>query len=220
MRARWTAFGAALCLLAQACGGDASRARSDSAAARVAASPAATPLADTPRAAPSEAALDSARRKARHIHGPLARPAGELSEESVEGMVDAINASDAQLAGAALGKATNPDVKRFASVLASAHRQKVSDSPPLNAGSTGPLAAPLRALQASAAARLDALPAGAPYDRAFVEAQIAAHERALALLDSIRPVARSGDLPALVASTRSQVVRHLDEARALQRRLP
>ena len=220
MTVRRMTIGAALGVLALACGGDAPKARSDTAAGPAAVSPAAAPLADTPRAAPSEAALDSARRRARHIHGPLARPAGELSEESVEGMIDAINASDAQLAGAALGKATNPDVKRFASMLASAHRQKVSDSPPLNAGSTGPLATPLHELQASSTERLASLPPGAPYDRAFVEAQIAAHERALALLDSIRPVARSGDLPALLASTRSQVVRHLNEARALQRRLP
>jgi len=144
--------------------------------------------------------------------------AAALSEEVVQGVVDAINAADARLAAPAVQKATSPDVKRFASRLASAHSQKVTDTPPPK-NDADALVAPLRQMQTQSSARLAGLPAGAPFDRAFVESQVATHERALAMLDSIRPAAQVGDLPTLVASTRAQVVRHLDEARALQRRL-
>jgi putative membrane protein len=216
------------------CGGDAAGARADSAsgtvaeaAAAPAATPGATPADSAAIAAPESAAapaavaapLDSLRKVA-HRHPALPRPAaGALSEEAVQGVIDAINASDAAVAAAAVRKATDAEVKRFATSLASAHPQKVTETPPLK-NEAGALVAPLRAIQAQSTAKLGGMAPGASFDRAFIDAQITTHERARAVLDSIRPVAQSGDLPALVASTRAQVVRHLDQARALQRRLP
>lgn len=156
--------------------------------------------------------------KLAHRHPPLRPVAGALSEDAVQNVVDAINASDANIAAAAVRKVSDAEVKRFAGALASAHRQRVTDSPPMR-DEAGKITAPLRDMQTQSIARLDGLAAGAAFDRAFVEAQVAAHERSIALLDSIAPAAQTGDLPALVASTRAQVVRHLDQARALQRRL-
>jgi putative membrane protein len=149
------------------------------------------------------------------------RPAAELSEQTVQGVVDVINATDAQLSGAAATKASSVDVKRFAASLASGHRQRVTDRDLPRADSSAlALVAPLTELRTQATARLAAVPAGPAFDRAYVETQVAAHERALALLDRIAPAARAGTLPALVAGTRTEVAQHLAEARALQRRLP
>jgi len=214
------------------CGGEAAGARADSAAgtvAEVAASPAATAgatptdsavVAESAAATSAGAASLDSLRKVAHRHPAMPRPAaGALSEEVVQGVIDAINASDAAGAATAVRKATDAEVKRFATSLASAHPQKVTETPPLK-NEAGALVAPLRDIQAQSTSRLAGMPAGPAFDHAFLDAQVAAHERAIAVLDSIRPAAQTGDLPALVASTRAQVVRHLDQARALQRRLP
>lgn len=190
MTARRSLAVAALAAAAAACGGE-RRAHADSAGQQ-----------------PAAATLDTT------------RPAA-LTEADVQAVVDAVNAGDARLAALAAPKAASPEVKRFAGRLGSAHRQKVTDAPAPTTGAAGDaLAAPLRAFQADAESRLAALPAGPAFDRAFVEVQADAHARALAVLDRVAPAARVGDLPSLVARTRSEVQQHLDEARALQGRLP
>jgi predicted outer membrane protein len=154
------------------------------------------------------------------------RALGGVTEESVRRLVDAINGSDARLAASGAGKTTRVDVQRFARELGSAHRQRVTDRPvPLaaSAGAVDALVAPLKAIDSTSAARLAALPPGAAFDSAFLDAAVRAHEQALAALDRVAPatraVARAGDLPGIVADARAQVQRHLDEARALQRAL-
>jgi predicted outer membrane protein len=112
---------------------------------------------------------------------PSAEPAPlpPMSADAVQAVVDAVNAADAQLAGLAIGKASNADVKRFAARIASAHRQKVTDrAPPLGEGPATALVAPLRDLQAAARPRLDSLLAGPEFDRAWVALQVDVHERA------------------------------------------
>lgn len=69
--------------------------------------------------------------------------------------------------------------------------------------------------------RLAAL-SGAAYDRAYVDAQVAAHSQVLALLDStLIPAARAPELrAALQNDVRPMVASHLQQARDLRGRLP
>lgn len=189
----------ALVMLA-ACARDDSKARVDSTAA--------TPTGVATTRAPVES-------------GPPLASLGESPEATVQGVVDAINAADVRLATFGAQKGTHADVKRFAGDVGSTHRQKVTDRS-ITANATGPasaVTAPLRDAASTAADRLVQLAPGPAFDRAWADAEVDVHERALAVIDRVASAPSKGDLAALLAQTRAQVQRHLDEARALQTRL-
>jgi predicted outer membrane protein len=144
-----------------------------------------------------------------------------LTENDVLAVIDAVNATDVRLAGVGVAKATDPDVKRFASRLGSAHPQKVTDRPPAAPELSGSaILAPLRARGADALSLLDTTPAGPRFDRTYVDAQVELHTLAVGALASLdEGAARAGPYPTLVARTRDEVRQHLGEAQALQRRL-
>jgi putative membrane protein len=154
-----------------------------------------------------------------------ARPAPATPETpaaraaSARALVDAINAAEIGAARLAATRATNADVRRLATSLSSGHRQRVADLPP-NGSDTAVRAAAdsIRAAGRDALARLGTVAAGAAFDSAYVASQIAAHERALAALDALDVRALPHELGALVQTTRDDVRRHLDRARALQGR--
>lgn len=116
----------------------------------------------------------------------------------------------------AIQKARNAQVKNFAQMMVTDHNQM---SAKLKAATPPGVALPA-GLDAAHQAKLDALrnmPAGANFDRAYMNAQVEAHNEALALHQNY---ARNGDVAPLreVANTAVPVVEgHLRQARALAR---
>jgi putative membrane protein len=113
-------------------------------------------------------------------------------------------------------KARNPRVKSFAQMMVSDHsntaaRMQAAVPPGVR------LPSQLDAEHQAKLTQLQNTPAGAGFDRVYMQQQVAAHEEALALH---RSYAQSGDVPALreLASSAVPVVdNHLRQARGLAR---
>lgn len=112
-------------------------------------------------------------------------------------------------------RSRNAEVRGFAALLVADHTTSSEKLAKAVAESGHALTAP------AAAADLDQLPAApdAEFDRRFLEAQVRAHEQALALLQTY---AEDGDVPSLkafAAEAAGAVRQHLAEARSLLEQL-
>lgn len=115
-------------------------------------------------------------------------------------------------------KARNARVKNFAQMMVTDHTNSSSRlQQAMPQGMTMNMPAQLDAEHQAKLTQLRNAPAGANFDRMYMQQQVMAHEQALALHQNY---ARNGDVPALrnVASTVAPVVEtHLREARTLAR---
>lgn len=188
-RARWTSVvvSAAL-LLGSACGDDAARAPATIATAESATAPRTTVT-------------------------PVFLP----TADALRAVIDGVNASEVSAAQLAVQKATDTRIRQFASALASAHRQRVTDLSPVGGSDVATrLVAPLRELEQHTLAELVALPRGITFDTAYLASQVRAHERVLTLLDGLRVPDASTERAALLSEARAEVRRHLERAQTLQ----
>ena len=115
-------------------------------------------------------------------------------------------------------KARNPRVKNFAQMMVTDHTsssQRLQQAMP--SGLTMNMPTQLDAEHQAKLSQLQNAPAGAGFDRMYLQQQVMAHEQALALHQNY---GRAGDVPALrnVATSVAPVVEtHLREARTLAR---
>jgi putative membrane protein len=145
----------------------------------------------------------------------------KLTDANIAAIVVAANTIDVQNGQLALSKSQSVDVKAFAN-------QMVADHTSVNKKATD-LVARLkvtpkesessRTLKAGAAATLAALEAkaGAEFDRAYVDNEVAYHQAVIDLLDqALIPGARNKDLKALLVAVRPAFVAHLEHAQHIQ----
>ncbi len=140
---------------------------------------------------------------------PVAPTAAEFVEKAAASDMFEIEAGKL-----AQSKAKNAEVKTFAGEMVTAHTKSTADLKKAIADS-GQTITPPAALPADLKARLDALNAAPDFDKAYVDGQVAAHEEALALLQSY---STGGDVPAMktfATAAVPMVQTHLDRARAL-----
>jgi putative membrane protein len=117
----------------------------------------------------------------------------------------------------AASKATSTEVKSFAQMLVKDHQKSTADLKAA-AGQASPPLTPDPALDAEKQGMLSALQAanGADFDRLFVEQQIAAHEKALALLQSYSAGGDNESLRGFATKAASVVEAHLGQVRGLK----
>jgi putative membrane protein len=141
-----------------------------------------------------------------------------LTEAQVVGLASAINDGEISAGQLASTKATDPDVKEFATMMVTMHTAANTRASAL--GITPADSAPqneVETMAAMVATTLQNTPAGAEFDSTYVESQVVMHTAALSAFD--RMLLPNAKTPALVAElqrTRGEVVMHLSEAQALR----
>ena len=180
-------------------------------------------LAACERSAPrgAEAAAQNADRPRPAITAATPQPA---PKPDAQGFVTQAGGSDAfEIAAAKLAQAhaLSPAVRAFADMMVHDHTESAKQLQKA-VGEAGRALSPAANPAAEQQAELDRLARLTPdrFDKAYVQGQVAAHEKALALLQSY---AQDGDEPALQAfatQATATVQQHLDAARGLDRRLP
>lgn len=132
-------------------------------------------------------------------------------------MAAASDAYEIQSSQMAATKAGAAGVKSFAAMLVKDHQKSTADLKAA-AGKASPAMMPAATMNAEQQANLDALKAaanGADFDRLYLQQQVPAHEKALAMLQGY---AAGGDTPAIkdfAAKTAPAVQKHLEEARKM-----
>jgi len=147
----------------------------------------------------------------------------ELTDGNIAALIDEANKADSSAGAVAVKKASNPEVKRFARMMMGEHHAlrlagekvvkeaKITPSAPAN----DPVA-PLARQETSV---LDSAPAGARFDRAYIDQEVAAHRAVKDLLERSEGEADNPDLKAVIGKARPVVDRHLKEAEVLQQKL-
>lgn len=147
------------------------------------------------------------------MNASAAVPATGQDYASMAGASDLFEIQSSQLA---LERTQNADIRQFAQMLVTDH-QAATANLRTAAQQAQPAVTVDPQLNAEQQANMGALRAasGADFDRLYLQQQVPAHEKALAML---RGYAESGDVPALrehASTTAGPVERHLERAREL-----
>ena len=146
-----------------------------------------------------------------------------LAPANIAALVGLTNASEIGAGQLAQDKGTNADVKAYAKMMVTEHQamQKQLDSlaqaktitpePP-------PQAEQLRQQDSQTMATLNSTAKGAAFDKAYIDAQVQAHQKALNDLQSFAGTS-DADLKALIDQAIPKVQAHLDRAQQIQSKL-
>jgi putative membrane protein len=143
-----------------------------------------------------------------------------LSDPQIALITESVNSAEIEQARLAQDRAKDERVRQFASMMTAHHsdaRKKQSELKLDEAES--PLS---RQLVTESKATLEQLrtKVGADFDRAYMQAQVEAHQKALSTIQNdLRPNARHADLRAYLEELAPQVSQHLEQARATQQAL-
>jgi putative membrane protein len=149
---------------------------------------------------------------------------GNLSDANIVALLDEANKADSSAAAIAAKKATNAEVKAFARLMMSEHHMlrlqgqqlakkvKVTPEPPAEDPLAPAAQEEINALQST--------PKGAGFDRTYIEKEVAAHQAVKDLLDKAHSSAQNEELKKLIEKAQPVIQKHLDQAEALQKKLP
>jgi len=154
-----------------------------------------------------------------------AKPAEKpLTDGEIVQVTSTANNGEIEMAQLAAKSATNADVKSFAAMMLTQHREmetkgkalatKAKITPADNDASTA-----LKSDVASVVTNLKSQK-GKEFDKAYMEAQVKAHRDVLNLFDNkLLPNAQNGDLKTLLTDARGHVAAHLAKAEEIQGKL-
>jgi putative membrane protein len=154
-----------------------------------------------------------------------AKPAEKpLTDGEIVAVTSTANAGEIEMANLAAKTATNADVKNFAAMMITQHKDmetkgkalaaKAKITPADNDAST--------ALKTDVQSTITSLKTqkGKDFDKAYMESQVKAHRDVLNLFDNkLLPNAQNGDLKTLLTDGRSHVAAHLAKAEEIQKKL-
>jgi putative membrane protein len=146
--------------------------------------------------------------------------ASTLSDPQIALITDSVNSAEIAQARLAQDRAKNERVRQFASMMADHHSQARKEQSELALDEAeSPLSAQLAAESKATLEKLQNA-VGADFDRAYIEAQVEAHQKALSTIQNdLRPNARHPKLQAYLDELAPRVSQHLEEARATQQAL-
>lgn len=147
----------------------------------------------------------------------------EYSDAELAGLLNAVNDAEIEMGNMVASKATDPEVRAFAQQIARDHQALKRDvnalASKLNIRPIVPVAdEDLPENHRRAMADLTAKPAGAEFDEAFVEHEIAVHREALDEVQDALNRNPNPDLRALLEQARTGLEAHLTQARNLERK--
>jgi putative membrane protein len=149
--------------------------------------------------------------------GSGAMQSGDPSDAGVRSLLGAIDASEVEASQVALQKAQNAEVKRYAQSMIAAHQRTAQEAPvAAGANTASDLLTPLQDMHRKVMTQLQSTATGPAFDRAYINAQVQAHEGALQTLERAETAAGDPTLVDRVRRTQSEVEKHLAEARRVQ----
>ncbi len=143
-----------------------------------------------------------------------------LSDAQVLGVLDTANQGEVAQAQAALSCLTNPDVKAFAQQMIADHTAalaRVNKLIAIHAGADSPENAALTDVGKEQVKTISEDSQSGGCDQVYVKVQIEAHDTVLSLIgELLEPSAQAADVQAEVASEKTTVQMHLDQAHQLE----
>ncbi len=157
--------------------------------------------------------------------GSTNQQASTPSDEDIAAIIEAINKSEVDAGKLAKSKAQSADVKSFAAMMISDHTTALNQETalvskehltPNTSNST------CQSLTTDAQQQADSLQqkSGQDFDRAYMDAMVQGHQKALSMLDdTLIPNAKDAQLKAHLTAIRTHVEMHLRKAQAAQQHL-
>jgi putative membrane protein len=153
---------------------------------------------------------------------PAAAPA-PLTDANIVAILDAANANDSSGGAMAAKKATNKEVKDFATQMMRDHhtlRQQGADlATKLNVTPQPPATDSLDMMAKQGMAHLESMAAGADWDKMYIDDEVKMHEAVLATAQKAQGAAQNAELKDLIGKAAPVIQGHLDRARAIQGKL-
>jgi putative membrane protein len=149
---------------------------------------------------------------------------GTLSDANIVALLDEANKADSSAGAIAAKKATNPGVKAFARMMMSEHhalrqqgqqlakKLKLTPEPPAEDPLIAPAQDETNALQSATK--------GAQFDKTYIDKEVGIHQAVKDLLDKAHSGAQNAELKSLIEKAQPIIQKHLDQAEALQKKLP
>jgi putative membrane protein len=155
---------------------------------------------------------------------PAAPEKQALSDEQIAAVTDAANDAEVAQAKIAQKNAKNPRVKKFAAMMIKDHTQAKQKQKKLlgKIDITAAESSMSTQLASDSQQKLEDLKAvkGADFDRAYMDAQVDAHQKVLDAFDNqLIPQAENAEFKALLSEIRPKIAAHLSEAKDIQQAL-
>ena len=154
---------------------------------------------------------------------PGAAPDTGWTDPNILAFLDNANAADSAAGSVAASKGTSADVKAFGKEMVRDHHamrrdgqdlaKKINVAPAPKPGDT--MAAQSAAFQDS----LTSMPRGATWDRAYIDHEVAGHEKVLATAQAAAGSTQNADIKSLITKAAPKVQEHLDKAKKIQAKL-
>jgi putative membrane protein len=148
----------------------------------------------------------------------MAGMSGAMNDQQIVAQVTGSNTMEIATSEIARDKATNADVKQFATDMVNEHQrmqgQVDSLTTRLNMTGTTPTDSMTQALD-DARGRLQGEAAGAGFDRMYMDMQVQAHEATLNMLNQAAGATQNAELRTLIQGAIPAVQQHLDRARQI-----
>lgn len=147
-----------------------------------------------------------------------------LTDGEIVAVTSAANNGEIEMAQLATKSATNPDVKSFAVMMVTQHRDMETKGKTLAAKAkiTPAENDASKSLKSDVDSSLATMKGqkGKDFDKAYMEAQVKAHRDVLNMIDNkLLPSAQNGDLKTMLTDARTHVATHLAKAEELQQKL-
>lgn len=149
-----------------------------------------------------------------------ARASQNLTDGQIAKITDDVHAAEIEQARLAQQKTENEQVRQFAATMIDQHSQARQQESKLDISTEE--SALSRELQTHSNATVEKLKGkqGADFDRAYLEAQVEAHQQALDTIhNELRPNAQSAELQAYLQQLEPQVAQHLEHAKRAEQSL-
>jgi putative membrane protein len=147
-----------------------------------------------------------------------------LTDPNIVAILDGANVADSSAGAVAASKGTSAEVKSFGRDMMRDHHAlrkagqdlatKLNVTPAMPAGDNSAAAA--AAWQDS----LTTMPAGAAWDKAYINHEVAYHEAVLQTAQTALGAAQNAELKALIEKAAPNIQAHLDHAKSIQSKLP
>ncbi len=172
--------------------------------------------------ADSAAAVAASDSMAMMKNDSTAMGAGAMSAANIAAAVGMTNMNEINAGKLAQDKATNADVKAFAKQMVDEHQMMQSQLDSLSQAKgivpqpPQPMAEEMTKMADQTTTMLNEKAKGAEYDRAYIESQVAGHQKAVNDLQAFSNSATDPDLKALIDAAIPKVQGHLDKAQQIQ----
>jgi len=179
---------------------------------------------DTELGGGTGAGMDTSTQTTQQQQAPAAPPTVQLTDAEIVKVTTTANNGEIQMAELAKKTAVTPDVKNYAAMMLTQHRdmeqkgKAIASKAKITPADNDQAAA----LQTDVTTTITELKTqkGKNFDKAYMESQVKTHREVLDVIDNkLLPAAQNGELKAQLGDARSHVASHLAKAQEIQAKL-